>query len=87
MKRFAILCCALLAASGARAQITLDDCRRLAREHYPEIRQYDLIRRLYPVERPPGLAAAGLAFGAGYLADRRARIPRTDDRIVCRTGN
>ena len=45
MKRFAILCCALLAASGARAQITLDDCRRLAREHYPEIRQYDLIRR------------------------------------------
>ena len=32
-------------ASGTRAQITLDDCRRLAREHYPEIRQYDLIRR------------------------------------------
>lgn len=22
---------------------TLDECRRLAREHYPEIRQFDLI--------------------------------------------
>ncbi len=29
-------------ALGATAQ-TLDECRRLAREHYPEIRQYDLI--------------------------------------------
>lgn len=28
-----------------RAQLTLDECRRLAREHYPEIRQYDLIRQ------------------------------------------
>ena len=25
--------------------MTLDECRRLAREHYPEIRQYDLVRR------------------------------------------
>lgn len=30
---------------AARAQITLDECRRLAREHYPEIRQYALIER------------------------------------------
>lgn len=27
------------------AQLTLDECRQLAREHYPEIRQYDLIRK------------------------------------------
>ena len=36
---------ALLTVSGfvqVQAQ-TLDECRRLAREHYPEIRQYDLI--------------------------------------------
>lgn len=44
MKRFLILCLALGTVVGVQAQLTLDDCRALAREHYPEIRQYDLIR-------------------------------------------
>ncbi len=46
MKKFLTLC--LFAAAsvvGAAAQPTLDECRRLAREHYPEISQYDLIAR------------------------------------------
>lgn len=45
MKKVLLLCCGLLAALSSSAQLTLDECRRLAREHYPEIRQYDLIRR------------------------------------------
>lgn len=45
MKRIALLCRCLLAGLSAGAQVTLDECRRLAREHYPEIRQYDLVRR------------------------------------------
>lgn len=45
MKRIALLCGCLLAGLSAGAQVTLDECRRLAREHYPEIRQYDLVRR------------------------------------------
>lgn len=45
MKRILILCSCLLATLCAQAQPTLGECRRLAREHYPEIRQYDLIRR------------------------------------------
>ena len=45
MKRIALLCGCLLAGLLAGAQVTLDECRRLAREHYPEIRQYDLVRR------------------------------------------
>ena len=45
MKRIALLCGCLLAALAANAQVTLDECRRLAREHYPEIRQYDLMRQ------------------------------------------
>lgn len=45
MKRIIIFCCSLFAVSGAVAQTTLDECRQLAREHYPEIRQYDLIRK------------------------------------------
>lgn len=45
MKRIALLCGCLLAGLSASAQVTLDECRRLAREHYPEIRQYDLVRR------------------------------------------
>lgn len=45
MKRTLFFCCFLFAASALHAQPTLDECRRLAREHYPEIRQYDLIRQ------------------------------------------
>lgn len=46
MKRilFLILGC-FATVCAAKAQPTLDECRRLAREHYPEIRQYDLIRQ------------------------------------------
>lgn len=45
MKRIVILGVCLFAAFSAHAQLTLDECRELARGHYPEIRQYDLIRR------------------------------------------
>lgn len=45
MKKIVILCSCLLTAYVAGAQPTLDECRRLAREHYPEIRQYNLIRQ------------------------------------------
>lgn len=42
MKRIALVLLAAASISTLRGQ-TLDECRRLAREHYPEIRQYDLI--------------------------------------------
>ena len=42
MKRLALFSFAIVAAFVGQAQ-SLDECRRLAREHYPEIRQYDLI--------------------------------------------
>ncbi|WP_295911386.1 TolC family protein [uncultured Alistipes sp.] len=45
MKRIVILCWCLFAVFSAGAQPTLDECRALARAHYPEIRQYDLIRQ------------------------------------------
>lgn len=39
-----LILCLILTASGLRAGgQSLDECRRLAREHYPEIRRYDLI--------------------------------------------
>ncbi len=41
MKRLVI--CLLLVLPPAISAQSLDECRRLAREHYPEIRQYDLI--------------------------------------------
>ncbi len=44
MKRLVFLCFAVALGLSVSAQ-TLDECRRLAREHYPEIRQYDLIAR------------------------------------------
>lgn len=42
MKRIALMLLAAASMTTLRGQ-TLDECRRLAREHYPEIRQYDLI--------------------------------------------
>jgi outer membrane protein TolC len=33
----------LMSCIGAQAQLTLDECHRLARANYPEIRQYDLV--------------------------------------------
>ncbi len=45
MKRILILCGGLLVGLMAQAQLTLDECRRLARANYPEIRQYDLVRQ------------------------------------------
>jgi hypothetical protein len=42
MKHICLLCGMMWLALSASAQ-SLDECRRLAREHYPEIRQYNLI--------------------------------------------
>lgn len=42
MKKTLLMLLFAMIALRTTAQ-TLDDCRRLAREHYPEIRQYDLI--------------------------------------------
>lgn len=42
MKRYFLTLLVLVGAWCARAQ-SLEECRRLAQEHYPEIRQYDLI--------------------------------------------
>ena len=42
MKKMLLTLLLAIVALGATAQ-TLDECRRLAREHYPEIRQYNLI--------------------------------------------
>ena len=45
MIRILLVCCYLVLVSlGGYAQLTLDECRLLACEHYPAVRQYDLIR-------------------------------------------
>lgn len=43
MKRGVLLTFLALVIVSATSAQTLDECRRLAREHYPEIRHYDLI--------------------------------------------
>lgn len=45
MKKVFLFFCTLLLTTALTAQ-TLEECRRLARERYPEIRRYDLIRRM-----------------------------------------
>ena len=45
MKRVVILCVWLFSVVAGHAQLSLDECRLLARENYPEIRQYDLVHQ------------------------------------------
>lgn len=45
MKRSVVLIGILSLWTGACAQLTLDECRRLAREHYPQVRKYHLIEK------------------------------------------
>ena len=47
MKQFFLTLFAVVCAVASSGQ-SLEECRRLAREHYPEIRQYDLIAQTEP---------------------------------------
>ena len=43
MKRFLLIFAGIMATFSANAQLTLDECHKMARANYPEIKQYDLI--------------------------------------------
>lgn len=43
MRKAALIWAALAACVTAHAQLTLEQCQQLSREHYPEIAQYDLV--------------------------------------------
>lgn len=45
MRKFVIILLMSLSPSALFAQITLEQCRAKAREHYPAIRQYDLVEQ------------------------------------------
>jgi len=45
MKRVVLIFAGIMAGISANAQLTLDDCHKMARANYPEIKQYDLIRQ------------------------------------------
>ncbi len=44
-QRMLMIVVIVLAAASAKAQLTLDECQRLAAENYPLLRQYDLVRQ------------------------------------------
>lgn len=52
MKKFFITCVLTVAAFTAQAQLTIEMCHEMARRHYPQIRQYQLIElsRDYNIE-------------------------------------
>lgn len=75
MKRVVILCCCLLLMIPVYAGLTLEECRRLAREHYPEIRQYDLIRQT---------AEFTVANARGLTCHSFPCRPRLRGRRMCR---
>lgn len=73
MRRTLLLTAALVVFAGCRAQLTLDECKRLAHDNYPAIRQYGLIEqsRQYTVSNAargwlPQVSATG---GAAFYTD------------------
>lgn len=68
------------------AQMTLETCQELAREHYPEVKQYDLIHltEQYDLSNAArGLAASALAIGTSDMAKRGSRISRSPGPACC----
>ena len=82
MKRILILCCCFTAVFQARAQLTLDECRRLAREHYPEIRQYDLIRQTAEYTLSNARRAYLPRFGLSAQATWQTAVPDFPDALT-----
>lgn len=82
MKRILILCYCLFAAIGAQAQLTLDESRRLAREHYPQIRQYDLIRRTTEYTLSNARRAYLPQFGLSAQATWQTAVPGFPDALT-----
>ena len=50
MKRYLVLLAIIAAVLPLRADISLDECQRLARENYPLIRQYGLLQRTRDID-------------------------------------
>lgn len=47
MNRIVVVCiCSVWCMLHAAAQVTIDDCQRMAQENYPLIRQYDLVEKM-----------------------------------------
>lgn len=82
MKRILILCWCLSAVLSANAQLTLGECRRLAREHYPEIRQYDLIRQTTEYSLSNARRAYLPQFGFSAQATWQTAVPNFPDALT-----
>lgn len=82
MKRLILLVAALAALFPVRAQLTLDACRRLAREHYPAIRQYDLIRRTAAYDISNARRACLPALTLGAQATWQTDAPNFPDALT-----
>lgn len=82
MKRILILCWCLSAGLSANAQLTLGECRRLAREHYPEIRQYDLVRQTTEYSLSNARRAYLPQFGFSAQATWQTAVPNFPDALT-----
>ena len=89
MKRVVILCVWLFSVVAGHAQLSLDECRRLARENYPEIRQYDLVHQTeqYNLSNAARAWIPQIAFSA--QATWQTELPEGTDRYAgsARSGN
>lgn len=82
MKRILIFCYCLFAIFDAQAQLTLDESRRLAREHYPQIRQYDLIRRATEYTISNARRAYLPQFSLSAQASWQTSVPEFPDALT-----
>lgn len=82
MKRIVFLCGLLLGAFQADAQLTLETCRSLAREHYPEIRQYDLVRQTEAYTLSNAQRSWLPQFSLGAQATWQTAVPTFPDALT-----
>ena len=86
MRRALLFSVLLPCVLGAQAQPTLDECRELARGHYPEIRQYALIRRTAEYDLS-NARRAWLRYAYGWLRenDPNGHLEMPGARVVSAT--
>ncbi len=88
-KTLALLCTTIAFALNVSAQLSLDECRRLARENYPLVKKYDLIAQStdFNLEniRRGNLPRLALSAQATYQSDVAA-LPANLANMLASTG-
>ena len=88
-KRFLPLVVSLLGSLPLFAQVTLEECVKLAQENYPLIRKYDLLAQVEEIDlseiNKSWLPQVSL-YGQGTVQNETPSFPESLSRVISQTG-